>query len=103
MHLPDWAPQYAGMTGLTALGALARGKRWVDSATGKFIWARFLTEASTAAGLAVVAIGAGTYWHIEPAALSAICVGCGWLGPDTAWSLVFTRFGGGSKDGPRNG
>jgi hypothetical protein len=87
------------MTALTAMGALARGRRWSDPVTGRFLPEKFVAEAATAAGLAVVAIGMGNVWHVEPSALAAICVGCGWLGPDTVSSFLLKKIGG--SDAPK--
>lgn len=93
MQVPEWFPEYGGMTLLAAVGSLARGKQWVDPVTGRFVWQKFVTEAATAVGLAVVVISVGTSWHVEPAALGGLCVGAGWLGPATVSDFLLQKLG----------
>lgn len=93
MQLPDWFPEYAGFTGLAAVGSIARGKQWFDPLTGKFSWARFVTEASIAVGLAAVIGGCGVAWHVEVPVLCALCVGGGWLGPEPVAKFLLDKVG----------
>lgn len=63
------------------------------SPEGKFLWSKFITEAATAIGIAAVIIGIGTWTHVDPRVLSAMCVGAGWLGPATVSELVLAKLG----------
>lgn len=92
MVLPDWVPQYGGMAALAGVGSVARGKQWFGQ-DGRFMWAKFLSEAATAIGLGVVIVAAGEYWHIDARVLSGLCVGAGWLGPAAVSELVLEKLG----------
>lgn len=93
MQLPEGFPEYAGMTVLAAIGSIARGKQWFDPETGRFVVAKFVTEAATAIGLGVVIVSVGATWHVELPVLCGICVGAGWLGPESVSRLVMGRLG----------
>lgn len=84
--------QYAWMTLLALCGSIARGKQWVD-ANGRFLVSKFISEIATAICLAVGAVWAGSYLHVEMAAVAALSVLGGWLGPAAVADFVISKFG----------
>lgn len=65
----------------------------MDPDTHQFVWQKFVTEAATAVGLAVVIISAGQYYHVDPKVIAGLCVGGGWLGPVTVSDFVMQKLG----------
>ncbi len=91
---------YSEFIAVTFFGSFMRANKWRDDTNGKIVWFRVFIEIPTAVAVGAVAIGIGSYYHLDNRIIGGICGLLGLLGPaffssagDTILSIIKSKLG----------